>query len=419
MLVFTRRRGQVFRPSLQLNREVVLFLLYGAVFHIGLFGIPDVVLNFYFVSLGYNSETIGVLQSLSRISGLLTGLPVGYLANRIGERRIIFVSTFGVAFTLLLMVAIPSQASIAAARFLLGFFYGAGQIATAPLMVKLVNKGSSTHFFAYHNIVSMGATALGSLIGGYLPAVLVGAAAGSIAAQSSAAYGAALVACAVIIIISALPLLGVREHRNPAPAPSADGTPAPRKRLPWRLMLVLSLPMILFGFSGGLTFPFYNLFFRETFASSDEIVGTILSYGWLGMALIPMLNPVWDRRFGKALSLGLLMTVASVAFFLLSRADQLSAAIIYYVIAVSLRNCMQPLYQPLLMETLPAELHNLASSTGLVLWNIGWFCATTLSGFWINQYGYGFIMQIVAVVVFFSGWGVVLAFRKKPTFAAA
>ncbi len=47
------------------RRGTLWFLLYGAIFHIGLFGIADVILNFYFVSLGYDTQTISALQSLS------------------------------------------------------------------------------------------------------------------------------------------------------------------------------------------------------------------------------------------------------------------------------------------------------------------------------------------------------------------
>ena len=66
------------------NRQVALFLLYSLIWHIGMFGIMDVVLNFYFVSLGYGSETIGLLQSLPRIGGLLTGVPVGLIVSDSG-----------------------------------------------------------------------------------------------------------------------------------------------------------------------------------------------------------------------------------------------------------------------------------------------------------------------------------------------
>jgi len=77
---------------------------------------------------------------------------------------------------------------------------------------------------------------------------------------------------------------------------------------------------------------------------------------------------------------------------------------------------MSPLFQPLLMDSLPATLHNLASSVGFVLWNIDYFTASILGEIWQTEYGFGFIMQIVALTVFMTGISVVLNYRKRQTY---
>jgi MFS family permease len=136
-------------------------------------GITDVVLNFYFVSLGYTSENIGMLQSIPRLGGFLTSLPVGLLANRAGTRRVVFFSTIGIAITYLMLIVWTSLIGLSISRFLIGIFYGAIQIASTPLLIHLSSPQHETHVFAYLNVVSMGTTALGSVIGGFLPWVAV------------------------------------------------------------------------------------------------------------------------------------------------------------------------------------------------------------------------------------------------------
>jgi MFS family permease len=185
---------------------------------------------------------------------------------------------------------------------------------------------------------------------------------------------------------------------------------------PWGYLLVIMLPMLFFGFTGGLTFPFYNLFFRERFGSSDQLVGTILSIGWLGMALIPLANPWWEKRFGRANALGLTMIIAAVAFMGLAVAPTLPLSVTAFTIAISFRNVMQPLFQPLVLDHLPVQLHNTASGMGMVLWSVGWFAATAISGFLQKAVGFGVIMQIVAVGVLFTGVLVVLIFRNRPRY---
>ncbi len=134
------------------RRGTLWFLLYGSIFHIGLFGIADVILNFYFVSLGYDTQTISALQSLSRLAGFVTSLPISLIANRIGSRRTIALANYGILIAMLLPILGPQLAMVAFSRFLLGFVYGAQQIASAPLMMTLVPKDERTRFFAYNNV---------------------------------------------------------------------------------------------------------------------------------------------------------------------------------------------------------------------------------------------------------------------------
>jgi MFS family permease len=414
-VVQVKKIARVLMPGL--NRQVALFMLYSLILHIGMFGILDVVLNFYFVSLGYKSDTIGVLQSLPRIGGLLTGLPVGLVANRIGTRRIILFSTALMAGSVVGLVIAPSLLWLGVSRFMIGFFYGAQQIANNPFMGRIVEKQHQTHLFAYHNVISMAGTAVGSLIGGVLPSIIVAVLAyvpptsDLPAAQTPFAYGTSIIIASILVFLSVVPLFWVHEpHGKPL---NDNGAKWLQLDVPWGLLLKYVVPMLFFGFTGGLTFPFYNLFFRTTFNIPDATVGTVLSMGWIGMGLIPLVNPPLNVRFGGARAIGITMSVAAVAFFALSIAPVLTLATAAFVVAVSSRNTMQPLFQPLVMSHLPPELHNIASSIGMVVWNGGWFCATAVSGYWQQTYGFDFIMQVVAVGVMITGASVLLIFSQR------
>lgn len=402
------------------SREVWLFLIYSAVFHIGLLGLADVVLNFYFVSLGYDSEVIGLLQSLPRLAGFLSSLPLGLLANRIGLHRMLVWSTVGVVATMLFKVFVPTLPALAASQFLQGLFYGAQQIAIAPLMVVLVASAGRTRFFAYHNVIVMAAMAVGSFIGGRTPALIVSLFAGIAPAESTAnaqtpfAYAATMLIAAVVVGVGVLPFLWIRSGRETVVAGMRAET---KTRVPWGYLMFIALPMLTFGFTGGLTFPFYNLFFRTRFGVSDDTVGTILSIGWMGMALVPLLNPWWERRFGRAGSIGVTMLIAAGAFWVMGAAPTLLLCVVAFTLAISFRNVMQPLYQPLVLDHLPNTLHNVASSMSMVMWNVGWFAATIVSGFWQKTYGFGFIMTVVAVGVLITGAVVFLIFHNRREYS--
>jgi predicted MFS family arabinose efflux permease len=397
------------------QRSAVLFLIYSALFHIGVLGIVDVVLNFYFVSLGNDPETIGLLQSVPRLSGLLLSIPLGLLTDRIGKHRMMMIATVGCALSMWVLL-IPTLPMLALSRFLLGMSYSAQQLVVAPLMLTLIAPQNRTRYFSLYNLITMIAMAFGSFIGGSLPSLLVSAGTGIVppewttSAETPFAYGAALFLTGLIALIGLLPLWWIRPQRESAVSISFSGIAS--RSIPWRTLAYISLPMLTFGFSGGLTFPFYNLFFRTVFGLSDAAVGSILSLGWISMALIPLLSSTIEKRIGRISTLGISMCLAALAFVGLGALPRLEISVLLFLFAIGFRNIMQPLFQPLVLESVTADLHNVTSGMGMILWNIGWFGAAASGGFLQTSIGFGLIMQIVAISVLITGIMVVAIFRR-------
>ncbi|MCY3865901.1 MAG: MFS transporter [Chloroflexi bacterium] len=411
-----RRAGRISRlPGL--NGQVLLFLCHSLLFHIGLLGIADILLNFYLVSIGYDTAAISLLQSLPRLSGFLIGLPIGLVANRVGNRRLILLSTAGIAIAVATTALTQSLPIIALSRFLWGACFGANQVAKPPFMVTLTDRSEHTAMFSYHNLVAMLAVAIGSVLGGALP--LIASQTLSIAGvdglppeEMPLAYRAAILSAAILLLLSAVPILSLRSG---AAKPKRDGTAgfASWRSAPWRRLIRLTLPLFVFGISGGLTFPFFNLIFREMFGITDSAVGGVIGLGWLAMGLMPLLNPAVEARLGRAGGLTALMFASSVAFVGLSAAPGLAMAIVFFVLAIGIRNTMQPLFQPLLMDSLDAGLHNIASSMGLVMWNIGWFVSTFSFGFLQVAIGTRSIMLAVAFFVVLNGLSIVVTAERR------
>ena len=401
MLGITKRRRL---PGL--NRQVLLFLCHSLLFHIGLLGIADILLNFYLVSIGYDSGDISLLQALPRLSGFLIGLPVGLAANRAGNRRVIIVSTCGIALCIAATALAPTLFLIALSRFFWGACFGAAQVVKPPFMVTLTPPGEHTAQFSYHNLVSMMAVAFGSALGGFIPALVSRVL--SIKA-ASAAYQAAILIAALAVLLSVLPLLRLSGHS----AKSASAASHRRQAIPWLKIFRLAFPLFVFGISGGLTFPFFNLFFRDQFGMPDSAVGSVIGLGWLAMGIAPLLNPFWEARLGRAAALTGLMAVSAVAFVGLGLSRAIIAAVVFYALAIGLRNTMQPLFQPLLMGSLASLFHNIASSVGLALWNMGWFGATLCFGGLQSALGHSNIMLIAALLVLLNGISIYAIHRTK------
>lgn len=398
----------------------MLFVLYNALFNLSVLGVADVLMNFYFVSLGHDAAAIALLQSVPRVGGLLTSVPVGLLADRLGTRRVMIWSSLAIGLCYLLMVAVPSLAVLVLAQFCAGLFFGAQQIALGPFMMRLVDRHQRIRFFARQNMISTIAMTIGIMLGGVLPSLVVmlnrlvsAAPAADAGTQTPFAYGGALLVAGAITLISIVPLLFVRAGYPVKHTPSADAPHPARERIPWLRLAFLSLPYLPFGFSGGLTFPFFNLFFRERFGAGDELIGVVMAMGWFGMALVPLLNPLLERRFGRVNALTLAMMIASVAFVALALAPALWISVIAFAVALSFRNIMNPLFPPMLMDTMPDRMHNHVSSLMQIMWSIGWFMATSISGALQMRYGYTFTTMAAAVTMVVTALSIVLILRRR------
>ncbi len=413
MRLWTPRIGRV--PGL--NGRVLLFLCHSLLFHIALLGIADILLNFYLVSIGYDTAAISLLQSLPRLSGFLIGLPIGLIANRVGNRRLILLSTAGLALAVATTALTYSLPIIAASRLLWGACFGANQVVKPPFMVTLTDSSEHTAQFSWHNLVSMLAVALGSVLGGLLPLVISQAlpVAGAVdlpPEEMPLAYRLSIFSAAILLLLSNLPILALGSAAAD-PGDGRAGFPMWRST-PWRRLLRLTFPLFVFGISGGLTFPFFNLIFRELFSISDSAIGSVIGLGWLVMGLMPLLNPAWEARSGRAGALTALMMLSAAAFVGFSLSQALAIAVAFYTLAIGLRNTMQPLFQPLLMDSLDARFHNIASSVGLALWNIGWFGATLSFSLLQTAIGYRGLMLIVALFVALNGLSIRYTAQRSP-----
>ena len=344
-------------------------------------------------------------------------MPIGLVANRIGNRRLIVLSTAGLALSVAATALTQSLLVIALSRFFWGACFGANQVVKSPFMVTLTPSGEHTAQFSWHNLVSMLSVAAGSALGGALPIAMSGAL--SIAAvgalrpeEMPLAYRASILVAALLLLLSAMPLLLLKRRPDSAQMPRA--ILGFGRSVPWRRVLRLAFPLFVFGISGGWTFPFFNLIFRDLFGISDSVIGGVIGLGWLFMGLLPLLNPVWEARLGRAGALSALMILSAAAFVGFSFSQALWIAVIFYVMAIGIRNTMQPLFQPLLMASLDAEHHNVASSVGLALWNLGWFVSALTFGWLQAAVGIRAIMLLVAAFVVLNSVAIQITALRQP-----
>lgn len=396
---------------------MIYFMLYNLIFNFGLYGVTDVVLNFYFVSLGVAPETIGILQTLTRVGGIMAGIPAGMLADRFGARQVTIVAMIVAALSYIPLLAAPTIPTLVVSRVLLGLSFTSALIAATPLLVSLVEPRHRTHALSYYQIVSLAGTSLGTLAGGFLPAALIRIFPSPVpfdgpAAQSPAAYGLTLASGGFLLLVSILPLLpmtGLRRSGSHEPSAGAKALP----RTPWLMLAYLTFPWLLFGVSAGLSFPFYNLFFRQRFEAADTVVGSILSAGWLAMGLVGLGAPWLEKRLGRLKAILVTSAIAAVTFLALGAAATLPVGVLAYVLAASMRNLFALFFTQVILDAFGPRLYSLSSGFGSLVWNVGYFSSGAISGVWAASFGFGFLMNLVAVLVLVTAAVTWLMFARR------
>ncbi|MDX2141664.1 MAG: MFS transporter [Chloroflexota bacterium] len=389
-----------------LSRNVALFLLASALIDVGVFGIMDVLLNFFYRSIDFNLEAISVLQGAQRIGGLLFSLPAGLLIARLGARRTLIIAAVIIALALVGMTIGSDFGWQYGVRALLGAGYSTVYIAMIPMVATLVGREQYTTVFSYQFIAVALAVAITNSIGGSLPGALASLFPTLGGAESTGAYAGSLWVAAVFPLLCLIPLALLPDTKAPVTTPAQA-----RIGVPWGNILIISLPMFIFGLSAGMSLPYYNLFFRDTFALSDAMIGNIFTLGAVAMLAITLIVPYTARRVGQVSALALAMFATGAAFLLLSLTPGIELTVVFYMLALGLRNTMTPLYSPLLLDRVDERHHGLISSVSTGAWSLGFLVITFFSGGWVQQFGYPFLFQLTALTTLVTGALALVIFR--------
>jgi MFS family permease len=403
------------------SRNVVLFIVATALIDMGVYGLMDVFLNFYYRSLGFDLATTSIINGSQRLGALLFSLPAGMLVTRLGARRTFMIAVLMITAGMVGMTLDDGFAWQYSVRVLMGAGYTTVYIASLPMVGALVRSEQYTSVFALQFIIVALGISVANNIGGSLPTLMSNLLPSLGGAENTGAYAASLLVAAGVVAVSLLLLVRLPQ----AVRRTSGDAQRTRTPTPWRAILLMSVPMLIFGVGAGLSIPYYNLFFRDTFGLPDGDIGRIFSLGSLAMLLITLGVPYTARRLGQTNALVAAMLLTTAAFSLLSLTPGVGLTIVFYALALAARNTMSPLYNPLLLDYVREEHQGQVSSISTAGWSLGFFASTLFSGGWVEQYGYPFLFQVTAATTLATGiaslviFGALRSMRREQVAAAS
>ena len=360
-------------------------------------GVFRLIFNFYALSLGFDEALLGRLITASSFVALIAALPMGYLADTIGRKGSLIVSSALLGTAIFAMAIWQTESSLYVMNVISGLAQSLAGVTMSPFLMENSGEKERTYLFSFGQGLQMTMASVGNWIGGYLPTWI--GQAQNVPATSSIAYGNSILIAGVAAGIAVLPLIFIQSPRIErsqraifAPFQYASKNPT--------LLIKLILPMLLTSLGAGLIMPFMNVFFRVVHHQPDPVIGALFAWGSLAMGIGLLVAPPLAERTGK-IQLVVITQALSIPFLILLGFSPIFwvGAVTYYI-RLALMNMSSPVYQTFIMEHVEPSARATVASLTSMAWNFGWAFSPTVSG--MLQVRYGFAPSFIGTIILYT-----------------
>ena len=380
---------------MRLPRNVYLILLFttGKGFQLS---ISALTLNYYVHSLGYHPDFIGVFSAMPAVGSLVSAVPVGLLADRIGRKPVLVLTA------ILTPLFLAVCALTTAAFWLLFFAFMQGVVSTAywvtnlPLLTESTTERQRVGVFALNSFLLLGVGALGNLLGGGIPEFASGILHVSAASTVPLRWG--VLAAASFTFVFGLPLWFLREPKQERASRESEKLekiavqvkePAQmmpeqtRERRPAGLFVKLLIPDLLFTMGEGSVVALMQLFFILRFHLLPGPLGIIFTISGLAGGIFSLTAPLFVRRWSKLRLVTSVQYLTAPLMVLIGFSPVLPLAIAGEYARSLMRTLIEPVYAAFVMEQVPARQRATLSGFYSVTWSIGYSIGPSVGG-WLQ-----------------------------------
>lgn len=383
-------RVRAFHPNARLYLGSVI--LTGAAL-----GVYRLISNFYVLSLNYDQNMLGQLITTTSMAALLSAVPMGYLADRLGRKNSLLLGGTVVSLGILLTVIAPTPAMFYAMNALIGMAQSLSAVSMSPFLLENSGEEERTYLFSMSSGLQMAAASLGNSVGGYLPGWM-GELRG-VGPTDGLAYAGALAVIAVVALIGLAPLLWLNTPRLSKNKQTVFAPFSYAKKHPVLLSKLIA-PMLVTSIGAGLFMPFMNVFFRVVHKQPDPVIGNVLAWGTLAMGIGLFIAPPLADRLGKARLVVITQGISIPFLMLLGYAPLFWMSAMGHYARLSLMNMSGPVYQTFVMEHVETDARATVASLVNMAGNFGWAFSPSISG-WL-QVNYGFGPVFACVIALYS-----------------
>jgi MFS family permease len=386
---------------LPFNVYLLLFFTLGKGFQLT---IATLNVNYYAYSLGYHPDFIGLLSAMPALGSLISSVPSGLLADRLG-RKPVLIGTAILTPLFLAGIGLGRAAPwLLFCAFMQGVVSSAYWVTNLPLLTESTTENQRVGIFALNSFLLLGIGALGNLLGGAIPE-FVGALL-HVSAASTVALRWGVLSAAMCTLFFGLPLWFLKDTRRERKGRAEAGKqqqllaeqdvvveqtvmalaePEKRERFPLALFAKLLVPDLLFTMGEGAVVALIQLYFVLRFHLLPGPLGVIFTISGLAGGIFSLTAPLFVHRWGKLRIITLVMYLSAPLMVLVGFAPTIWLAIGGEYARSFMRTLIEPIYGAFAMEQVSDRYRATLSGCYSVTWSIGFSIGPSIAG-WLQSH---------------------------------
>jgi MFS family permease len=255
-------------------------------------GIFMVVFNLYILSLGITPDVLGGILSAGPFAQALGSIPMGFLMETIGFKKV-FLIIYGVSgIAKLVQVASAFVPLISGAAFVSGLALAGDFVVRLPFLAANTEPEQRTQVYSMSAILNSISMALGSLFAGYAPTLVQHL----FGIDMTVTYRYTLFLAGMLSLIAVLPALKITD------SPRTHTRKISLAPYLWhmdRFTVQQAVVSLFVGVSLGLTNPFMNMYFIYHLGTTREFFGTVSALSIIPALIATAIGPILAVAWGS------------------------------------------------------------------------------------------------------------------------
>jgi MFS family permease len=381
------------------NADAKLFIAFNATRAFS-WSMGGVIFNLYMVEAGFEADFLGVFLAVAMFATAGVSIIAGLFTDRRSRKNIILVSTVVSFFAIAFQYAVLDASWLLISQALLGFSSAFIMVAWSPYVTGLSTSKERAHLFGFSSGIALLAVFAGSVLGGYLPHILMELQ--GVAPTLFWAYRKTLWLSLLPLAVSTLMVVPMTRDR-PTGVTRSFGVSHINNS---RFIAKYAATITVVGMGAGIIVMYFNLFF-SWWGADSALIGIIFGFNILVLSAGNFLAPAMADRIGKVKTVVITEALSIPFLLMLYWSPFFSLAVLAYIARSTLMNMAGPISNTLFMEGLTKEERSTAvgvvgtgdqfvRGVGAIIG--GWFLA---AGLYKEPYLLVSGLYVLAVVMFY------------------